>query len=781
MRSSRQVRIRKFAALRLIAVLFAFSTIFSFAQFASADAGDDMVNLAFNYYSQKRYDMARDKYEEFLTKYGTSGTHARKNEAMYYLAESYLKLNQISEAAAHFDALIKQNTKDEFSKLALYRAGEEAFWAGSYDYARPLLVEFVSRYGGNETTSADPYNAYVLPYLGKITLDENKPEESVYYFSASLSLFPKGEKANESKFGLGCALALQGEYNDAETYFTQLLQNKELGRKAEYQLAVLSFQKGNARNAITSLNSLLRKSDLPQGMSDDIYRTLTRCYGELGEYDQALSAHSKIKANNASDDLLKVRCLYNMDKIDDAQKLLDQLDRSVSGDTVKDEINFIKAMMLVDQKDWRNALVLLERLLEPRYDTYSKSIAINYFNAQAAVGVTPSIKLSQDSFLQACSLLSITYANRGDYDKARASYAWLAMYAKQDNDKTRNLLYKTSEEIDKLERGSGGMIAGDGDGTNPRPGGSGSRPGGGRPGRPGSTTELVPIVPDGGSGGIATVPPFTQPGTGTGTSKPGNGFTEEVGGTTVKNDHEHAETISDAKSLYRKRRYDEADRLLLELLRKNPSQSIMTEAALWRGKTLEAKGNERDANRICYEVLIEQYPDCDEYAEALWLSGRYLEKQGDESKAIKRFQTLVDRFPNSKFVDGAMYYLAWDELSYGSEREAKSMLTRIYRNNKDGEYWSHATWMLAQMAYKEHNYTQSEKYIRELLRNPPDEAVFDRVLFLRGQLAMETKKWDVAVAAFEALTQHCPDSDYYNDAIDYSVMANHYKNAEVRR
>jgi TolA-binding protein len=66
--------------------------------------------------------------------------------------------------------------------------------------------------------------------------------------------------------------------------------------------------------------------------------------------------------------------------------------------------------------------------------------------------------------------------------------------------------------------------------------------------------------------------------------------------------------------------------------------------------------------------------------------------------------------------------------------------------------------MLAYEAYKKKQYTQAEAYIQEILRNLPDVAIVDRVLYLKGELALRRDDFQSAFLAFREVAKLCPES-----------------------
>jgi len=225
---------------------------------------------------------------------------------------------------------------------------------------------------------------------------------------------------------------------------------------------------------------------------------------------------------------------------------------------------------------------------------------------------------------------------------------------------------------------------------------------------------------------------------------------------------EQSRLLREAKSQFRQREFAQANVRLTELIASNPGEAILTEALLLQGKSQFQLGRERDSVATL-ERIVYEFPRSAEAPEALWSLGLYYESGGDSFIAVDYFQMLVDQFPNFQHIDGALFFLAADDLMHGNGRIATTYLTRIHRNHRNGLYWSHAAWTLAHEAFKRRQYAEAERLIQEILRHPPDVAILDRVLYLRGELALRRNDFESAFLAFREVVKLTP----------YSPLAHH--------
>ncbi len=192
---------------------------------------------------------------------------------------------------------------------------------------------------------------------------------------------------------------------------------------------------------------------------------------------------------------------------------------------------------------------------------------------------------------------------------------------------------------------------------------------------------------------------------------------------------------------------------------------------------------QREREAITMGILaLEKSPDGPNAAETLWMIGFAYVLLDNDLDAREYFDRIVREYPQSDRIDGALYYQAMGELESrrGNKTKALSTLTRICRNYPNGNYWSHAAWELAYQSYLRKDYATSDMYLQQLLSHPPDEAVIDRALFLKGQLAIELKQWNTALVAFDEVGK-IVDSPLRPYAGQAAAVARGSVSAEIRR
>lgn len=854
----KQFRFRSISTFRFIA-LFLIVLLYSSIP---VDANDvtNRFNSAMQAFKMGQFNQAQVEFSDFLAKYPNQ---TQTDEATFYLAESFLNLQQYDAATACYDRLVNLGLNNQFARVAMFRLGDIPYIQGQFAVAKPRLEKFI------EQLPHDNNLQFVLYYLGDIAMRDNAPLEAEHYFGQCERMFPNGAKIVESRIGLAWAKNHLGNTTAADEIFRQLLASPDpkIVEPAMYQWGVAQFERNDNQDASTTLTTFLNRYPGSPYYAD-AQRVLARCKGALKDYQGALQIIAQISQPSIEDTLLKVRCLYGMQQTQEAYNLLLGIERT-AGPIYADEIAVLKSVFFYDQKNWQGTIDTLTPVLQPSFNVQSGKMMFNYASVPTPVG---GHKLSDESFLKACALLAIAYAQNGDSVRANATLSEmngtasliggtdLQTIVSRTSDRLSNI-YAQGNQQNGNQWGNGQNQWGQ-NGQN-YPGGnqwnnnnSGNSSGGtdmekfmqaaqlytqknwsgasqtleqllgvqynnwtkqcninyninGRQGSLNETTfvqacslltlskaqqgdfdqagavftafssrakstdsaqqEVVRQTQNllnelaqsnsnrfpGNNGQQAGRPGQSNGGNNTGNPNSSNG--------PLYSDADQRQILRTCNSLYNARRFDQIDSKLSDLIGRTNNDDVKAEAMLLRGKALFELGKERNAVQVLEDIVI-NIPSAAQCSDALWYLGYYYEFSGDSFKALEYFQLLADQFPNYKKIDGALYFLALDDLENGNGRKANSYLTRVYRNHQSGEFWSHATWTLAAEAYKRKDYDRAELYLRDVLQHPPDYAILDRALYLKGDLALKKKEFETALVAFREVGKLCPDSPLRNDA-----------------
>ncbi|GHT27296.1 hypothetical protein FACS18942_06370 [Planctomycetales bacterium] len=818
--------------------------LFSVPLFAD-DASNRLTN-AENAYKNGLFSQAQALYSEFLSKYPN---HAKSDEALFYLAESYLNLEQYDAAVSCYSRLAALGLNNSYARAALFRLGDVPYIRGQYDTAKPNLENFVKQLPHDNNLQ------FVLYYIGDIAMRANAPTEAEFYFNQSISMFPSGAKITESKIGLAWAKNQLGNTSASDEIFRILIAQNvpAVVEPATYQWGVAQYERGDYNTATATLTGFLSKYPQSQYYAD-VQRVLARCKAVQNDFQGTLNILSQIANPNTDDVLLKVRCLYGLKQTQEAQNILLGIEQT-AGPAYRDEVALLKSFFLYDQRNYQGTVNTLSPILLPVFNEQTGKMTFNYASLPITAGGN---RMSDESFLKACSLLATAYAQLGDAARSNAVLTEMQGQASFSGAADlQKIVSDTSAQITSIyalngTNNNGNNNHNNGQWNNPS---GGNQYGGGQWGNNsnnfnnnnagnntgsnagnsaadtqrfyqaaqlymqrnwnGAVQILEPLLRvqynqwtkqctinyilnqqndslnettliqacsllalaqaqlgnvDYGAAVFTAFSQRVNPNvsaqtdvvrqTQTMLAQLTNGAVNGNNGnaySSAYSDSEQRQILRTSQSLYNARRYDQVDTKLLDLIGRTANEAVKTEAMLLRSKALFELGKEREAIQNL-DSIVRNYPNSVSCADALWYLGYYYEFSGDAYRALEYLQLLADQYPNHKKIDGALYFLALDDLENGGGRKAAGYLSRIYRNYQNGDYWSHAAWLLATEAYKKRNNEQAELLLNQILQHPPDVAVLDRVLFLKGELALQKEDFSTALVAFREVSKLCPDS-----------------------
>ena len=228
--------------------------------------------------------------------------------------------------------------------------------------------------------------------------------------------------------------------------------------------------------------------------------------------------------------------------------------------------------------------------------------------------------------------------------------------------------------------------------------------------------------------------------------------------------------LAKAENFFYNQEYERANEVLLETLTSSETfwqdcPGVAPQIALLRANALTQLGMRSEA-QMSYDDVIEHAPASPEATIAAAKVGFNLDALGRTEEAVKYLRRATFGGAVNPFTDRALYFLGLNEKERGNINGAKQAFERVYRDFSMSPYWSHATWALASLEAEAGSDVEAEKLVNEALRNKPDAAIIDYLLFLKGEIALRAKDYTKALIAFDMIVEQYPDSDLYSRAIN---------------
>ncbi|MBO7726248.1 MAG: tetratricopeptide repeat protein, partial [Thermoguttaceae bacterium] len=225
-----------------------------------------------------------------------------------------------------------------------------------------------------------------------------------------------------------------------------------------------------------------------------------------------------------------------------------------------------------------------------------------------------------------------------------------------------------------------------------------------------------------------------------------------------------------ATALYKGNHLDDANNELLNLL--TSSETLWTDyprlaaaAALLRANVLFELKEYDEGQTVC-DMLIKMAPNSPEAVDACYFCGYRADYYGKNAKAIEYLQTAVNSPHDGHFNTECYYLLAWNEWERKNTDLAEKYFAKIFRDFPTSPYWSNAAWAYAEIKYQDRDYVAAEKIVNETLAAGADDVIIDRLLLLKGELALKSRDFVKARTAYMTIIREYPESSCRRTALN---------------
>ncbi len=235
----------------LYRLAFALASIGLAASGAQADPADEAFVRAAEHYRNQRWQQAADALGQWL---GTYPEHGRAADARFYYGEALVQLGRWQEARPQFTLVLQHDPAGKHAPAAGFRAGESAYMTGDDASAERDLTTFRDGYPD------DPLNAYALPYLASLAMQDHDAAAAEELFAQSLERYPTGPLAVESRFGLAQAQHQLGQLEQAAAGYRAVSQTETpLAEQALVQLGAVKNAQGEYESALEAFDEFTRR------------------------------------------------------------------------------------------------------------------------------------------------------------------------------------------------------------------------------------------------------------------------------------------------------------------------------------------------------------------------------------------------------------------------------------------------------------------------------------------------------------------------------------------
>jgi len=292
-------------------------TLFPLRSTGRADDPLDDYRLAVGFYNKEQWQLASESFQAFLK---IHGQHPKAENARYYYGLTLIKLDDFKLAREVLRQFARDFPKGRDVLPARYWIGHASYFLDDYAAAEADLGAFVGAAG------QDPLTEWALPYLADAELRLKKPEAARAHFQQALDSFPKGEMAEDARFGLARSYELLKKMPEAIRAYQELAANREGSRAAEAQLSLgdLHFDTGDFTKAAADFADFEQRfPESPQLVQAQLNRGFALYQSNnfqqaAGQFDKA----SKVEKYAAEALLWKGLCLKSLGDLPQAINVL---------------------------------------------------------------------------------------------------------------------------------------------------------------------------------------------------------------------------------------------------------------------------------------------------------------------------------------------------------------------------------------------------------------------------------------------------------------------------
>ena len=173
----------------------------------------------------------------------------------------------------------------------------------------------------------------------------------------------------------------------------------------------------------------------------------------------------------------------------------------------------------------------------------------------------------------------------------------------------------------------------------------------------------------------------------------------------------------------------------------------------------DAAAKYQKAIEKCQKVLT-YYPDSKYVDDALFLLGMCYVRTGDYTKALRKFNELLTNYPESEFAEDARYWRNVCLYYGGKEDLAVDSLKALAE--QDPKRAEEAMFMIGELAYQKKNYIEAKSAFLDFLREFPKSSLVGKAHLRLGQIEWHFEEYTAAAEHLEKVKEgDVPVEDFF--------------------
>jgi len=760
-----------------------------------AEAAADSYAVAVGHYSSGRWQMADAEFERFLKQFPD---HPHAGSALFFRAEALVQLGRHVEARKGYLEFVERQPRHRFALQARFRAVEAMYLMKEAEAARTELETFLADFPGSE------FDVYARKYLAELALAARDGRRAAEFFKEVLQRDPDGPQVDECRFGLGRALELQGDIESARiAYSTLAAANGPLADDAQVQLGICLYNHGRYDQAVTAFHAaaarfpdseLLAHARYWQGMccmaqhdwggAAEVLREaldrhpqhalapamtfwLADALRQNGDVQAAEDGYAKVvqhwpDCQWADDSMhLQIQLALAETQYERVVSLGEQFRMRFPASPFRDAVDQCLGRGYLKQQRYAQAIEILKPLIE------TAAVVVPIAGSEDARGKPAADAAPEKASPLQTSRYYLGLAYLGDRQYAEALEALAQVQGPPGHQDfyggvrlaqamALSGLHRPADAVETLQK----YLA-----AEPQGGESAA-----------CRVQLIDALLqcdrlDEALRAHAEMPDWAWPDPEFAAATHRLAEAAFVAGKNDQAIHLFGVLVQDGQApewaskgwlglgwaQFRDRRAAAAEEAFGQLLERYPDSPLAGEGALMRAQALEQLDRDDDALEA-YLTVAARRGDSEHAAPAMIEAARLLEKLDRKAEVIPLLRRLIREHPDFEQLDAALYELAWQLDEQGQAGESERLFERISDQFPQGVYWADTTYRLAERASRAGQHDRAKHFAERLIEAKCDDEIQMRALYLRGQLAASTHRWEEVAAPLTALLEQFPDS-----------------------
>ncbi|MBD3165089.1 tetratricopeptide repeat protein [bacterium] len=152
--------------------------------------------------------------------------------------------------------------------------------------------------------------------------------------------------------------------------------------------------------------------------------------------------------------------------------------------------------------------------------------------------------------------------------------------------------------------------------------------------------------------------------------------------------------------------------------------------------------------------LVEFYPESKYVDDALFIMGQSYYWNKDYFKAKRKFEELMSNYPESPYYTESRLWLGRSLVALKQRQEATSTLRTLMTDTDDGELIGRAKFALAELYFIDSLFVRAEEQFTEVAETSQDQELLGEAHWRAGDAAFRDKRFRVAMEHFREALKH---------------------------